>query len=113
MGVNLAVYFVCPLCGRQRPVRGWDPSFYADEITLRDGKGMGYGRGFEYSNERIADGSLIELDLAAMAKRCLEIVKICIETKAVSLHDLVNYVPDELIEEIVKEKAEDYGYVEE
>jgi hypothetical protein len=72
----LAVYFVCPLCGGQRPVAGWGPSFYRDEIILRDGAGLGKGHGFEYSNERTANDS-IEIDLEAMAKRCLEIVKIC------------------------------------
>jgi len=73
---------------------------------------MGRTRGFEYSNERTADDSN-ELDVNAMAKRCLEIVKACIETRAVPAHDLVDYVPDELAEEIVKEKAEYYGYKEE
>lgn len=108
----MAVFFVCPLCGRQRPVSGWDPSEYLDEITLRDGIGAGRGQGFEYSNERTADDSA-EIDLEAMAKRSLEIVKICIETEDVSPDDLVDYVPDELAEEIVKEKAEYYGYKEE
>ena len=103
------VLFVCPLCGRQRPVSGWDPLGYRDEITLRDGRGLGRARGFEYSNERTA-GDSTELDLNAMAKRCLEIVKVCIETEAVSVYDLVDFVPEELTEEVVKEKAEDYGY---
>jgi len=108
----MAVYFVCPLCGRQRPVAGWDPIYYRDEITLRDGKGRGYGRGFEYSDERTAEDSL-EIDLEAMAKRCLEILKICIETGDVSPEDLVDDVPDELAEEVVKAKAEYFGYKEE
>ena len=112
MGINLAVYFVCPLCGRQRPVADWDPSFYRDEVTLRDGKGLGRGHGFEYDNERTAQDST-EIDLEAMARRSLEIVKICIEGGAVSADELVEYVPDDLAEEIVKEKAEYYGYKEE
>ena len=108
----MAVFFVCPLCGRQRPVDGWDPSGYRDEITLRDGTGLGKGHGFEYSYERTAIDST-ELDLNAVAKRCLDIVEICLETRAVSPYDLVAHIPDELIEEIVTEKAEDYGYKEE
>ena len=105
----MGVFFVCPLCGRQRPVSGWDPLGYTDEITLRDGRGMGRTRGFEYSNERTA-GDSTELDLEAVAHRCLEILKICTDTGAVAASRLVDYVPDQLVEEVVKEKAEDYGY---
>lgn len=72
--------------------------------------------GFEYSNERSiatdVDDSY-DLDLEAMARRCLEIVKICIDTGEVESNDLVDYLPEDLIEEVVKEKAEDYGYAEE
>lgn len=68
--------------------------------------------GFEYSDERAVDDSS-DLDLVAMARRCLEIVKICIDTGEVEAEDLVLYVPDDLIEAVVKEKAEDYGYAEE
>lgn len=110
--MNLVVFFVCPLCGRQRPVDGWDPISYRDEITLRDGTGLGRGHGFEYSDERTANDST-EIDLDAMARRCLEIVRVCIEDGYVSPDDLVEYVPDALAEEIVKEKAEYYGYKEE
>ena len=108
----MAIFFVCPLCGRQRPLAGLDPISYRDEITLRDGVGLGRGRGFEYSNERTVEDSG-DLDLEAMARRCLEIVKICVDTGEVDSSDLVDYVPEELIEEVVKEKAEDYGYTEE
>lgn len=91
---------------------GWDPASYRDEITVRDGVGLGRGKGFEYTDERAVDDSN-DLDLVAMARRSLEIVKICIDTGEVEADDLVLYVPDELIEEVVKEKAEDYGYAEE
>ena len=90
---------------------GWDPISYRNEIILRDGVGLGRGRGFEYSNERTVEDS-DDLDLEAMARRCLEIVQVCIETGEVNSDDLVDYVPEELIEEVVKEKAEDYGYAE-
>ncbi len=108
----MAEFFVCPLCGRQRPVSGWDPVAFRDDITLRDGVGKGWGGGFEYSNERTADIDHGDLDIVAMARRCLEIVRICVNTGEVSYDDLVDHVPDEFTEEIVKEKAEEYGYTE-
>lgn len=92
---------------------GWNPAALRDEITLREGVGRGRGGGFEYSNERTAEMDHGDLDIVAMARRCLEIVRICVDTGEASYDDLVDHVPDEFAEEIVKEKAEDYGYTEE
>lgn len=105
-------FFVCPLCGRQRPVSGWDPASLRDVILLREGVGKGRGRGFEYGHERTADSDHGDLDIAAMARRCLIIVRLCVDTGEVSYYDLVDDVPDDFTEEIVKEKAEEYGYIE-
>ena len=101
----MAVYFVCPLCGRQRPVAGWDPFGFRDEIILRDGRGRGYGRGFEYNDERTAEDS-IEIDLEAMARRCLVIVDMCLDTGMVSADDLIDDLPSEIAETLQENATE-------
>jgi len=101
----MATFFVCPLCGRQRPVNGWTPFLLGDEVILRDGSGRGRGAGFEYTNERTAQDDPDDLDLEAMARRCLVIVGICLAAD-VKASDLIDYVPEELIETIVEERAE-------
>ena len=62
--------------------------------------------------DRIYPGanSISGLDLLAMARRCLQIVGICLRGRDVFASDLVDYVPWQLQEEVVREKAEDYGY---
>ncbi len=105
-------HFLCPLCGRQRPVKGWNPYFYRDEIIIREIVGLGRGRGFLTVSQRATKGT-DRLDLTDMARRCLRIVGICMDTYVVSASELIDDVPEELVDEIVREKAEDYGYKEE
>ena len=42
-----------------------------------------------------------------MAKRCLKIVKLCLDTSEVSADDLVDEVPEELVDLIASASAED------
>ena len=71
------------------------------------------GHGFRTVDEEDAVySSATELDLLAMARRCLEIVEICLKNTDIFASDLVENVPWQLQEEVVREKAEDYGYRE-
>ena len=83
----------------------------SDTIMVQEVHGAGKGRGFRTVGEEDATySSGTELDLLAMAKRCLQIVEICLRSTDVFASDLVDYVPWQLQEEVVREKAEDYGY---
>ena len=104
-------FFKCPLCARRRPVQGWDPISLDDTIVVQEVQGAGRGRGFRTVNEEDATEVTTELDLLAMARRCLKIVEICLRSREVFASDLVNHVPWQL-EEVITEKAEDYGYRE-
>ena len=54
---KLANWFVCPLCGHQRRIEGWDPEGYDDEIKIRDVRGLGKGHGSSVASEWTADGN--------------------------------------------------------
>jgi hypothetical protein len=109
----LADWFACPLCGRQRPIEGWDPSSFDDEIKIRNVKGLGRGRGSEVESEWSAVVDSAGLNLMEMAKRCLKIVELCLESDEVSASDLVDDVPQDLVQSVIEEKTEDYGYSQE
>ena len=83
-----------------------------DMVVVQDVQGAGRGHGFVTLSEQSATEGFVELDLLAMARRCLRIVGICMRSQQVSASELVDEIPSELEEEIVREKAEDYGYVE-
>jgi hypothetical protein len=100
--------FVCPLCGLQRNLSRWDPDFLPDSIIIREWEGGGRKRGFIKSFESTADVDPGSLDVKSLAKRCLRIVKICLDTNQVSADDLVDDVPEELAEEVVTQKADEY-----
>lgn len=104
--------FKCPLCGHRRTVSGWNPIRLDNTITVQEVRGAGRGRGFVTVWENEATSTPTELDLLAMARRSLEIVGICLRSTAVSASELVDNVPWQLQEEVVREKAEDYGYRE-
>lgn len=103
--------FKCPLCGRRRTVSGWNPTGLSDVIVVQEVDGAGKGHGFRTVGEEDATYSATtELDLEAMARRCLEIVGICLKSTRVFASDLVDNVPWQLQEEVVSAKAEDFGY---
>ena len=104
---KLANWFACPLCGHQRRIEGWDPESYADQIKIRDVRGLGKGHGSGVASEWAANVDSAGLDLEAMAKRCLKIVELCLDTGEVSADDLVDDVPDELVKSIASANAED------
>jgi hypothetical protein len=94
-------------------VLGWDPVSLSDTIVVQEVEGAGRGRGFRtVSEEDATESATTELDLLAMARRSLEIVEICLKSSQVFASDLVDNVPWQLQEEVVREKAEDYGYRE-
>jgi hypothetical protein len=106
-------FFRCPLCGLRRPVNRWNPELLADMIILQEVHGAGRGHGFATVGEFDATQDwAFRLDLLAMARRCLRIVEICMRSPLVSASDLVDNVPSVLQEEVVREKAEEYGYEE-
>ncbi len=86
--------------------------FLSDAIIVQEVEGAGRGWGFRTVSEDDATESVTGLDLLAMARRCLEIVEICLKSSQVFASDLVDNVPWQLQEEVVREKAEDYGYRE-
>jgi hypothetical protein len=100
--------FVCPLCGLQRNTSRWDPDSLPDSIIIREWEGGGRASGFRKIDERTADQHVGDLNIEAMAKRCLRIVKMCLDTNIVSAYQLVDDVPEELAEEIVTQKADEY-----
>ena len=85
----------------------FDPEDYDDEIKIRNVKGLGREHGSTVASEWSADVDSAGLDIEAMAKRCLKIVELCLETGKVSADDLVEYVPSDLAEEIISTKPED------
>jgi hypothetical protein len=91
----------------QRNVDRWDPYSLPDSIIIRQWEGAGRGRGFNKISETTADVDAGSLDIESLAKRCLRIVEICLETDEVSADDLVDDVPEELTEEIISQKAGD------
>jgi hypothetical protein len=106
-------FFKCPLCGLRRIVNGWHPALLNDVIMVQEVEGAGRGRGFRtVSEEDATESRTTGLDLPAMAERCLKIVEICLKSSQVSASDLVDDVPWQLQDEVVREKAEDYGYRE-
>jgi hypothetical protein len=50
----LADWFACPLCGHQRPIAGWNPLHYGNDIKIREVVGKGKRHGFEAYDERSA-----------------------------------------------------------
>jgi hypothetical protein len=102
----LADWFACPLCGRQRPIAGWDPLLFDDEIKIRDVVGKGKGHGFEAASEWSASEYSAGLDLKAMAERCLTIVGLCLDSGEVWAEDLVEDVPAELVEAVLEQKGQ-------
>jgi len=73
--------------------------------------GAGRGHGFRaVSGEDAVESLATDLDLLAMARRCLGIVDICLRSSYVFASDLVDNVPWQLQEAVVNEKAEDFGY---
>jgi hypothetical protein len=104
--ISLTEWFVCPLCGHQRPIASWNPTYYDDEIKIRDVRGRGKGHGSVVDSEWSAAISSSGLDLEAMAKRCLKIIKLCLDTSEVSAGDLVDEVADELVDAILEEKSD-------
>jgi hypothetical protein len=87
--------------------------FLGDGVIIQDVRGAGKGRGFVTLGERDATlDYLTSIDLLGMARRCLRIVGICLRSRNVSVWDLVDEVPSALQEEVVREKAEEYGYEE-
>jgi hypothetical protein len=102
----LANWFACPLCGRQRPIAGWDPTLFDDEIKIRNLRGRGKGHGFGVDSEWNASLHSAGLDLNAMAERCLAIVGLCLDSREVSADDLAEEVPPELVEAILEENAQ-------
>jgi len=109
----LTDWFVCPLCGHQRTISGWDPSGYDNEIKIRDVRGRGKGRGSEVASEWTVDVNSAGLDITAMARRSLKIVELCLNTGWVFASDFVDDTPAQLIDEIVENKAEEHGYTKE
>jgi len=97
----LADWFACPLCGHQRPIEGWDPEDYDDEIKIRDVRGLGRDHGSTVASEWSANVDSAGLDIEAMARRCLKIVELCLDTGEVSADDLLDDVPSEIVEEII------------
>jgi hypothetical protein len=93
-------------------VNGWYPILLNDEVIVQEVRGAGRGRGFVTVSEQDATRTLSDLDLLGMAKRCLRIVGMCMRSPKVSASALLGDVPSDLEEEIVREKAEDYGYEE-
>lgn len=77
-----------------------------DDITIRKLAGAGRGKGFIRTSESTADIDAGSLDIEAIAKRCLRIVEICLDTHLVSADELVDDVPESLAEEIVTQKAD-------
>lgn len=82
-----------------------DPYSYRDEIIIREIVRVGRGSRFLTVSELATKGT-DRLNLTDNAKRCLRIVGICMDTYAVSASELVDNVPEELVEEIVRDKAE-------
>jgi hypothetical protein len=79
--------------------------------VIQEVVGAGRGHGFTTLDQRNAVQNPGDLDLLALAKRCLRIVGLCLAAPGVNASDLVDDVPSHLEEEIVEEKAEDYDYV--
>ena len=107
----MAEFFYCPLCGRRRPISGWNPDQLPDQIVIQEVVGAGRGHGFTTLDQRNAVQNSGDLDLLALAKRCLRIVGLCLGASGVDASDLVDDVPSDLEAKIVEEKAEDYDYV--
>ena len=61
--------------------------------------GAGRGHGFRaVSGEDAVESLATDLDLLAMARRCLGIVAICLKSSEIFASDLVDYVPWQLQE---------------
>lgn len=99
-------WFLCPLCGRQRPIAGWDPTLYDGEIKIRDVRGKGKNHGFAVDSEWDASQYSAGLDLEEMARRSLKIVEMCLYTGEVQAEDLVYDVPYELEEAILEKRQQ-------
>ena len=110
--ITMAEFFKCPLCGHRRPVNGWFPILLDDGVIVQEVRGAGRGRGFVTVSEQDATRTLTGLNLLGMARRCLRIVGMCMKSTQVSASALLGDVPSDLEEEIVRGKAEDYGYEE-
>ena len=98
--------FKCPLCGHRRTVQGWNPISLNDTITVQEVRGAGRGHGFVTAWEDDATLTPTGLDLLAMARRCLQIVGLCLRSWDVFASDLVDDVPWQLQEEVVSRQSE-------
>lgn len=105
-------FFKCPLCGHRRTVNGWNPILLDDTVMVQEVRGAGRGHGFVTVSEQDATRTFTGLSLLGMARRCLRIVGVCMRSPQVSASNLLDFVPPGLEEEIVREKAEEYGYEE-
>ena len=84
------------------------PTPYLTALLFENGKAEAGNRGFIKLSESTADVDPGSLDVKSLAKRSLRIVKICLDTNQVSADDLVDDVPEELAEEVVTQKADEY-----
>jgi hypothetical protein len=104
-------WFLCPLCGHHRPISGWDPSGYDDEIKIRDVQGLGKGHGSTVASEWNASVDSSGLDLTAMARRCLKIIAICIDECGVDVDELLADVPENLAEAIRNSSGDPFSSI--